>query len=698
MSQQLRKHTKTFSGCWTCRARKVKCDEAKPHCRKCRRKGIQCQGYGVRLQWVNNDDDGDLDAPFVLSPRSKITPGMRSSLRCMEFSLLTLNADTNVPILPYGRVDQILNGLETLDSRRKKAESKEVAVFVECFGVFGTREEMPPTPSSRANPQKSSTNSTVETPGEWNTSASPIIEQQENISALSSWGPLSPCNFDDNQVLSFDLATVDFLGDIGNSTNEITSSCMTNNNGSRDGEIQISPSLTATSFILSPTPSFLSRNESFLMCHYSKRVLYIFSVVDHEKSPWKTIHLAKALQATGELTVQGTTSRIRSALTSTLLAISAFLFSNDNKLSQRIDEARNWRVTAENYRCRAIQLLRDAVGSDFYSKSPPKYKEFLATTISMITINVVSGDIETCGIHLDGAFRLITHAQKWKRTYSPKAQSLHRIYFYLRTIYESTAPRQCRASRRLSLSNDPHDLESSDQDDIFCRHILDKQMLAYGPGLDLDFEPRISSCERIYGIPHSLLYLLTRVIDLIDKIQGATDASSIGQVPGHLISECDDVERSILSWPEAVGLEESVRNIDSPSSKIVHHHTLAFHNALIIYFAQHIPLVGHRFLQPYVTAVLESMEEIEVLKIGAETLAAPLYWPAFIAGSEAFDKGLQDRFHLWYSHVQIYRIEALRTGIEVLSEIWENGPSAGHRTTCYWRAAVERSGVRLMLS
>lgn len=43
--------TKTFTGCWTCRARKVKCDDEKPHCRRCRRSGWQCQGYGMRLGW-----------------------------------------------------------------------------------------------------------------------------------------------------------------------------------------------------------------------------------------------------------------------------------------------------------------------------------------------------------------------------------------------------------------------------------------------------------------------------------------------------------------------------------------------------------------------------------------------------------------------------------------------------------------------
>lgn len=43
--------TKTFTGCWTCRARRVKCDDERPHCRRCSRSGWQCQGYGLRLGW-----------------------------------------------------------------------------------------------------------------------------------------------------------------------------------------------------------------------------------------------------------------------------------------------------------------------------------------------------------------------------------------------------------------------------------------------------------------------------------------------------------------------------------------------------------------------------------------------------------------------------------------------------------------------
>ncbi|KAJ5189065.1 Protein of unknown function DUF3468 [Penicillium cf. griseofulvum] len=43
--------TKTFTGCWTCRDRRVKCDEEYPHCRRCQRNGWACKGYDLRLGW-----------------------------------------------------------------------------------------------------------------------------------------------------------------------------------------------------------------------------------------------------------------------------------------------------------------------------------------------------------------------------------------------------------------------------------------------------------------------------------------------------------------------------------------------------------------------------------------------------------------------------------------------------------------------
>ncbi|CDK27140.1 unnamed protein product [Kuraishia capsulata CBS 1993] len=46
--------TKRYTGCWTCKARAIKCDENKPSCINCRFSGNSCEGFGVKLSWQNN--------------------------------------------------------------------------------------------------------------------------------------------------------------------------------------------------------------------------------------------------------------------------------------------------------------------------------------------------------------------------------------------------------------------------------------------------------------------------------------------------------------------------------------------------------------------------------------------------------------------------------------------------------------------
>ncbi|CAK7240061.1 MAG: hypothetical protein STHCBS139747_001497 [Sporothrix thermara] len=42
--------SRSRSGCWSCKARKVKCTEERPRCSKCLKGGFQCD-YGIRLNW-----------------------------------------------------------------------------------------------------------------------------------------------------------------------------------------------------------------------------------------------------------------------------------------------------------------------------------------------------------------------------------------------------------------------------------------------------------------------------------------------------------------------------------------------------------------------------------------------------------------------------------------------------------------------
>lgn len=42
-------------GCWTCRTRKKKCDEARPSCTPCKSLSLLCHGYGPKPEWLDGD-------------------------------------------------------------------------------------------------------------------------------------------------------------------------------------------------------------------------------------------------------------------------------------------------------------------------------------------------------------------------------------------------------------------------------------------------------------------------------------------------------------------------------------------------------------------------------------------------------------------------------------------------------------------
>lgn len=461
--------------------------------------------------------------------------------------------------------------------------------------------------------------------------------------------------------------------------------------------------------VRNPSPVYIPKLERFLMYHYSHRVVHLFCVIDNVKSPWKTIHLPRVLQSVGQLTVQGSSSTTRDALRNALLSVSAFYLCNESRSQRREEEAARWSNNAITFQSRAIKLLKDAVEGNAATPSAPKYKELLATMLSMVTINVMSGDNTTCGIHLDGTLRFLKYAAGWKTKYSPKARSLQRIYFYLRTIYESTAlqgpnPNSSSSVQDQSgLSNaDPREaaFPSPSPSDIMTLDddASEEQRPSHPIASGVPLSTNTYEC--IYGVPKSLLVLLEQATNLIKQVTSARHEKLSPSVPAHLAAQCDALEGEIVDWDAETGLVDNLVSGNRASSEIIRKTTLAFHNALIIYFAQHIRLIRFSYLRPHVRMVLDSIGAIEQLKSQTSILAAPLYWPAFIAGSEAFDRELQDGFKEWYRQVEFYGIASARTGSEVLSRVWEAGPVTDHhpRTTSHWRMVVERLGSILMLS
>jgi hypothetical protein len=47
---------RTKLGCWTCRLRKKKCDEHRPHCTTCESLKITRYGFGAKPEWMDNGE------------------------------------------------------------------------------------------------------------------------------------------------------------------------------------------------------------------------------------------------------------------------------------------------------------------------------------------------------------------------------------------------------------------------------------------------------------------------------------------------------------------------------------------------------------------------------------------------------------------------------------------------------------------
>lgn len=301
----------------------------------------------------------------------------------------------------------------------------------------------------------------------------------------------------------------------------------------------------------------------------------------------------------------------------------------------------------------------------------------------------MSGDTHTCGVHLDGAGELLKFLWSKKRSFSSKTRSLYSIYCYLRVIYESTLVPQ---------ADQPAQREAGSES-VFCFfNNMDPDEAADTGPLSPKIAGETTMFECIYGIPQQLLAILESITRLIRRVDDFQMADKFAHLPEDINAACDRLENSILDWKLEDNHSIALAADTDASREIIRHQTRAFHGALIIFFSQNIRLLDHRYLRRDVDNILDSIETIEHIKAETNMLAAPIFWPAFIAASEAFDPKQQARFRKWHDEVTAYGIASVRTGIDVVNEVWKVGPSKAKRHTSLWRTIIARTGDSLMLS
>ncbi|KAK9317002.1 fungal-specific transcription factor domain-containing protein [Lipomyces starkeyi] len=181
---QSQKIVRVRSGCWTCKARRRKCDEGKPFCMNCIKNNRQCEGYDLRLSFdvddsrhvasgVHFDMKGRPVVGFRRRPRLKESLAARSSAGARDLGTPSIDADAtrepapqtpDATAKPIGRELKFVvqNNFDGAKRPRKKRTNSD-----EDPSAKKVKTETPTaTPSSRSTSHSSpgSTPDTVMTP------------------------------------------------------------------------------------------------------------------------------------------------------------------------------------------------------------------------------------------------------------------------------------------------------------------------------------------------------------------------------------------------------------------------------------------------------------------------------------------------------------------------------------------------------
>ncbi|KAH3666903.1 hypothetical protein OGAPHI_003353 [Ogataea philodendri] len=459
------KRKKSFNGCFTCRRRKVACDLVKPHCGKCKKSGLVCDGYDVKLRWspsVKFDKYGTQlpsgpsketeyyqrrSIPFVTYPASQqyeLYSELDDALAVLgrQEGLQEETMSQAVQIGPFGVFRGTSLGNEPA-SKRQKLEKDELGAGSENIGNLGN-EWLSNELLDAALLTASALNGDTHFLDMFKTDAiDPIGEIEDTI---------QPAETVSNQMLHMlfqgrhTASPMEIPSSRENSHLIADSSTHLINIHAGKGaqmpktimEIVEAPplpkSIDIDKFGLPTTSLTVHPMSRYLLNYYIENVADMMTVIPLPKNPWKFIYFPRAVMAVGELACVGHTSNAKNCLLNALLGIS--VFNLQSKFPRGSDEMKQYVDLGIQLRQQATNFLNKCLEEDILQQ---KYKDVLVAVLSMVTIDVVWGTMSGCKVHLDHCEKIIEKKMKVKKKLSSKAVILHRIFSSLKLIQDSTS-------------------------------------------------------------------------------------------------------------------------------------------------------------------------------------------------------------------------------------------------------------------
>lgn len=429
----------------------------------------------------------------------------------------------------------------------------------------------------------------------------------------------------------------------------------------------------------------------FLLEHYKNRVLKYYSPLQGGTSPWKILYLPKVLEIMGSLMIGSQETHTRLALFYAVLSISAY--NLDRQSSSTGERESHWWGVAESFQCLAKQNLKAALKVEVSTQERVRYKELLMAILSMVTICVCSfvrsrtdpnADqmIQATSGHFEGARHLLLDAEKLifyrgitSDKKSKKVVLLHNIFLYLRAIEESlsvyvSSPNLTAIGDQNPAIDLPYESSPGMHQRLYGAPLPRSSPLSISSDMSANTyglwsEPEVF--EQIYGIPASLLQLITRTTNLEREMENQKY-----YVAGEALSaeSIRTLEHDICDW-KMPALQDEHMSSDTESRGVIAHLVKAVHSALMVLFYRRIRNVHPLALQHYVKSTIQSLKEYEEKSAVSEVPNTSIVWPGFVVGCEAMSERDREEISSWLLRsAQKSGLRSFDVARKIVTEVW----------------------------
>ncbi|KAE8377105.1 fungal-specific transcription factor domain-containing protein [Aspergillus bertholletiae] len=642
MGERRHRHT-TFSGCWTCKARKVKCDENPLGCGSCARLGLPCGGYDIKLQWISSGTG--------LRPHKNISSRMgRRRISVGWTEALQFKAD---------KLDEFISRVDEEADRRVSTIHGPFSVFPVDLKYRDHRPSPPKQAFSRNSSDAVTLVACLERAQDGELSSCGLNYPIPSLPSNSSVTPLDTISLpsvttrtriDEPAELglhSYSIHNDQTLHTVSSEDFNNVAPCHTDTVLNGEAPILQQPQLVMSS----------SGEANKLFHHYVINIADILLPVSHPGNPYRSLYAPAALE--GSLYFESgpfnAAPNIGLCIFHSLLSTSAFHLHRCYGFNS---EYHNLGIIHRQIALQSLQmvLMEEVPQLD--------YKTLLVALLSMITIGVMEGSIIDFRVHLQGISNFQGSRRKWQLI-SAATRQLNTQSAFLNLLARTTS--SCTPSPWVAKQEWKH-REYNNPAPKGCR----------------------SYCyEFTYGITADIAAAIQETTDLYEYLEFYRQHHA--PAPDDLLEACEHLGDRLLSWTLSSDKVPSFNDRGSDELDIFNHHSHAWHGAALIFYLNCIQGVNPQDLVDEVATVASHMLAVEEIKSrNVISQMAPISWPAFIASCCALNR---EPWETWWQDVQKYGIGSIQRQYSIVKEIWsevDTHPAEG------WLQILHRRNIQVL--